>query len=1059
MTPERFHRIEQIYHAVLERADNERTLFLNEACAGDDQLRHEVISLLVANNQATDFLKTPVLEADTKMLGLEQSASLSQSPVGRQIGQYQVLSKLGAGGMGEVFLARDTRLDRKVAIKMLPAEFTQDASRLRRFEQEARAASALNHPNIITIYEIGEVATEHGEAHFIATEFIEGRTLRHLADRTFSISEILETSIQVASALSAAHQAGIIHRDIKPENLMARPDGLVKVLDFGLAKLTSPSADSPADSNDAEAATLQIADRTAPGMILGTLRYMSPEQARGLVVDARSDIFSLGTVMYEMIAGRTPFNGPTISDIIAAILTSEPPPLSSVRPETPAELQRIVGKALRKNTDERYQTCKDLLVDLKDLKGELEFSAKLSRNTGSTPPIKTEVPVPTTSAATTPGWFTLRRALLLLPTVLLIAVAIWWFVGRNESETFSLGSLKSVEITSWPSAPGETYSVGSFSPDGKVIAFTSARNGSKNIWLKQVASGEAIQITKDEFANEDPIWSPEGDQIAFFSLRGNQPGIWRTPAFGGAASLVATVPDGSAKLRRWSKDGSKIFVEMNRNLFALDVRSQQINKLTDLDSAQVNSDSLSVSPDEQQVAYISSTQDGRSSVWVAPVRRGQPRQIASDAGHNRNIVWHIDSRRVFYSTNVDGVYQIFLANIDGRKPAQVTFGDINSFALDISPDGARILYGSTKEDSDIWKAGIPGGEEFALTSDLGSEFWPEVSPDGKSVVYQAVRNLSQGDKISNSSILLKQADSDESSRLDADGALPQWSPDGKQIAFMRLVGEVQSLWLAQTVGGQNKQLVAGGLTRIENTLLPYLRVQTRSFSWSPDVKKIVYVSDKNDRQNLWTISADGSGEAQITNYNDPNLFLYCPLWSADGNRIAYSSKPGQASSKEKNIYSVWVTDVGNKESKTVIQSESFLRLIGWSQDDKELILATLKGRYSSAKPAEVELVRVSVATGEQRPIAKLQSAYLYNIHLSADRRTIAFTSRQDEKDRKDGKDNIWLIPSGGGEAKKLTANNDAKLYFSSLSWSPDGRAIYFGKQSRHSLLSMITNFK
>ncbi len=1059
MTPERLSRIEQIYHAALEHSDNERTLFLNEVCAGDDQLRHEIISLLAANDQAADFMNAPVLEDDTRMLAPGQSPSSSQSPVGRQIGQYQVLSKLGEGGMGEVFLARDTRLDRKVAIKMLPAEFTQDASRLRRFEQEARAASALNHPNIITIYEIGEASTEHGKAHFIATEFIEGRTLRHLADRTFSINEVLETSIQVAGALAAAHQAGIIHRDIKPENLMVRPDGLVKVLDFGLAKLASPSSNSGAGSNDAEAATLQIGDRTAPGMILGTLRYMSPEQARGLVVDVRSDIFSLGTVMYEMIAGFAPFTGPTVSDIIAAILTSEPPSLISIRPETPPELQRIVGKALRKNQDERYQTCKDLLVDLKELKSELEFSAKLSRNTGSTPQIKTEFPAPATSAASVPRWFTTRRALLTLPAVLLLAVAIWWFVGRGESETFPPGSLKSVEVTSWPSAPGETYSVGSFSPDGKVIAFTSARSGSKNIWLKQTASGEAIQITKDEFANEDPIWSPDGDQIAFFSLRGNQPGIWRTPAFGGAPSLVATLPDGSAKLRRWSKDGSKIFVEMNRNLFALDVRSQQISQLTGLDSAKVNSDSLSISPDEQQVAYISTTEDGRSSVWVAPVRGGQPKQIASDAGHNRNTVWHPDSRRVFYSANIDGVYQIFLANVDGRKTAQITFGDINSFALDVSPDGARILYGSTKEESDIWKANVPGGEESALTSDLGTELWPEVSPDGNSVVYQAVRNLSQGDKISNSSILLKQANSDESSRLAEDGALPQWSSDGKQIAFLRLVGEAQSLWLTQTVGGQNKQLVAGGLTRIENTLLPYLRLQTSSFSWSPDGKKIVYVSDKNDRQNLWTISADGSGEVQITSNDDLNLFLYCPIWSADGNRIAYSAKPSQASPKEKNIYSVWVADVGNKESKTVIQSESFLRLIGWSQDDKELILATLKGRYSSAKPTEVELVRVSIATGEQRPIAKLQSAYLYNIHLSADRRTIAFTSRQDEKDRKDGKDNIWLTPSGGGEAKKLTANNDAKLYFSSLSWSPDGRAIYFGKQSRHSLLSMITNFK
>lgn len=1040
MTPKQLSRIEEIYHAAMKCADNERTLFLDQACAGDAHLRHEVISLIAANDQASDFLNVPALEADTKMLALGRSPSRSQSPIGRQIGQYEVLSQLGAGGMGEVFLALDPRLNRKVAIKMLPAEFTQDPSRLRRFEQEARAASALNHPNIITIYEIGEAVTQHGNAHFIATEFIEGRTLRQLGDKQFGINETLEIAIQVSGALSAAHQAGIVHRDIKPENLMIRPDGLVKVLDFGLAKQTN--------SNDQQA----VAGDTAPGMILGTLRYMSPEQARGLPVDSRSDIFSLGVVMYEMIVGSAPFNGQTASDIIAAILTTEPRLPASIRPETPEELQRILSKSLRKNKDERYQTCKDLLVDLKELKGDLEFSAKLERSTGSVKAASAEESAPAISVVTpAPVKSSLRWFLIALPAILLL-MAVWWFMGK-DGETYSPALLKSVEITSWPSAPGEVYSIGAFSPDGQTIAFASTRSGSKNIWVKRTASGEAIQITKDEFANGNPIWSPNGDEIAFFSIRGDHPGIWRTPVFGGTPALITTLEDGEVRLRRWSKDGTKIYYESNRNLFALDVKSGQATKLTNLDQANLNSDSLNISPDEQYVAYTSTAPDGRSKVWIEPLSGGAHRPIADDPGYDRNTVWHSDSKRIFYSANVDGVYQIFLANVDGRKPVQITNSDVNSFALDVSPDGERILFGSTKEESDVWKANIAGGAESALTTDLGSEFWPEVSPDGKTIAYQSVRTLSQGDKIFNCSILARQSSSDEPIRLTDDGALPKWSPDGTQIAFMRLAGDVQSLWVTKAVGGQNKQLVSGGLTSIENTLLPYLRVQTSSFSWSPDSKKIVYVSDKNNLQNLWTIAADGSGETQITSNNNPNFNLYCPLWSADGSRIAYSSKPSNAAPGKKIIHSAWVTDVGNRESKTVIQSETFQRLIGWSQDDKELIIAAFKGRASSTRPTEVELVRVSIPTGEQRPIATLQSAYLYNIHLSDDRRTIAFTSRQN------GQDNIWLIPASGGEAKKLTANNDPKLYFSSLSWSPDSRAIYFGKQSRYSLLSMITNFK
>ena len=294
---------------------------------------------------------------------------------GVSLGRYEILSTLGVGGMGEVYLAHDSRLNRKVALKVLPAELVNNRERLHRFEQEAIAASALNHPNIITIHEI---AVESG-AHFIATEFIEGETLRRkLKADGLEIRETLSIATQIAAALDAAHRSGIVHRDIKPENVMVREDGLVKVLDFGLAKLVEKKTEKV----DSEAAT-RAQVKTEAGMILGTVAYMSPEQARGAQVDARTDIFSFGVMLYEMLAGCQPFTGETMSDTLAAILKNEPAPLSQYVSEIPQALERIVGRTLQKNANERYQHIKDLLIDLRDLKEELEFTAKLER---SSPP-------------------------------------------------------------------------------------------------------------------------------------------------------------------------------------------------------------------------------------------------------------------------------------------------------------------------------------------------------------------------------------------------------------------------------------------------------------------------------------------------------------------------------------------------------------------------------------------------------------------------------------------------------------------------------------------------
>ena len=314
-----------------------------------------------------------------------------QLKAGQKIGHYEILSILGKGGMGEVYLARDARLDRKVALKLMPSAFTKDRERLRRFEQEARAASALNYPNILTIHEIGEVRNRR----FIATEFIDGETLREkMIDGPLKTADALKIAEQIASALAQAHAAGIIHRDIKPENIMLRRDGIVKVLDFGLAKLMEQK------EVGAEDATRQLV-QTKTGVVMGTVAYMSPEQARGLAADARTDIWSLGAVLYEMLAGRPAFEGPTTSDLIVAVLERDPAPLGTSA-DTPGELQRIVAKMLRKDREERYQLIRDVLLDLKSLREEAEFEGKLKRSTAQTGATATATeiqPAPTTSRA------------------------------------------------------------------------------------------------------------------------------------------------------------------------------------------------------------------------------------------------------------------------------------------------------------------------------------------------------------------------------------------------------------------------------------------------------------------------------------------------------------------------------------------------------------------------------------------------------------------------------------------------------------------------------------
>src|SRR5262245_29819178 len=454
MTPEQWKKLDALFHEALELDKEARAAHLARVCGDDGQLREEAERLLAAHEREGDFIEAPSF-AET--MG-PSADDLNQSPVGRRIGPYQVISMLGRGGMGEVFLAEDTRLERKVALKILPGDFTQSPDRLRRFEREAKAASALNHPNILTIHEIGE----SDGAHYIVSEFVEGETLRAMIERgRLDVDQAITIAEQLASALGVAHEAGIIHRDIKPENVMVRPDGLVKVLDFGLAKLTEmriadcglriEEAEMLArTSQDIPQSAIRNPHSTEPGVVMGTVSYMSPEQARGEKVDHRTDIFSLGVMLYEMLAGRRPYAGATPGETIAAILRDEPPELSERNAKVGPHLEKIVRRCLEKKPERRFQSARDLAFALETLSG------------ASAPGTAAQVVAPVQSRR--------RRWLLPAAAVLISTVAIAaFFAGKRPEKappefqrlTFRHGLIGAAR----------------FAPDGQTVIYSATWQG------------------------------------------------------------------------------------------------------------------------------------------------------------------------------------------------------------------------------------------------------------------------------------------------------------------------------------------------------------------------------------------------------------------------------------------------------------------------------------------------------------------------------------------------------------------------------------------------------
>ena len=804
---------------------------------------------------------------------------------GTRFGPYEILGPLGAGGMGEVYRARDTRLGREAAVKVLPQGLTGDPDRLKRFEKEARSTSALNHPNIVTIYEIGSV----DGVSFIAMERVEGSTLRELlADGALPTKKILSLAAQIAEGLAKAHAAGIVHRDLKPENVMVTPDGLVKILDFGLAKLAGPP-----EASDQASHAPTVSGGTEPGVVMGTAAYMSPEQATGRPLDFRSDQFSLGAVLYEMAAGRRPFERPTRPETLTAILREEPEPLTSVTPATPAPLRWIVERCLAKDPEERYASTRDLARDLSQMATRL---SSISAPGPTAPPPR-------------------KRALLMRTGLVLLGVALGLIaagvVVRVRGPRRSEAPPRLTRVTFSPGLQEQP----AFSPDGKLLAYVTDERGNLDIVVQPRGGGAPIPVAATDADEAQPAWSPDGTRIAFCSARdhggrlnfalgqevltelvdGRGGDLFIVPALGGTA--VKLVGDGYYPT--WSPDGKHIVFQSNRggqwDLWTISSDGGEPARLTndaDFDYQP------SWSPDGNWIAYASGVA-GATNLRVVPAAGGTPMQLTHVAEFVLHPSWSPDGRSIIYSAfdNVTNVWELPVS--DGRaagSPRRITLGGGQDVDAAVSHDGKSIAFATTRTNGDIWEMSLPSGALRQVTSETTLEQYPELSPDGKTL-------LAESDRKGQSAIWTLDLSGRFREQVSPGGASrAHWSPDGRQVSY--ILGRTIHIHSLGNVSGVDTGVLTGTPapfspdgSRLAFSVPgdPALSVYTISSravrrlgtvpgttevddaTWSPDSISLVAHAQMETTRELWIVPADGSAPRRLSNgtFEDSH-----PRWSS-----------------------------------------------------------------------------------------------------------------------------------------------------------------------------------
>ena len=941
MQPERWQQIEAVYYSILEAPVEERCALLDRECENDADLRREVESLLQSDGHAGDFLSPERLRGHIARIGQTTEARAA----GSEIGHYQILSAIGAGAMGEVYLARDTRLDRRVALKVLPRRFTADPGRVARFIREAKAASALNHPNIITIYEIGQ--TEG--TWFIAAEYIDGVTLRERqASRGLALADSLDIAVQCAVALDAAHRAGILHRDVKPENIMIRPDGLVKVVDFGLARMS----DAPQERGVGE---------TQAGLVMGTPRYMSPEQARGEPLDGRSDIFSLGSVIYEMTAGRPAFPGATMADVFAALLS----PVAPLGGDAPAALEQIVAKALEKDREHRWQS-------MRELADALERCSEIVRSGIPMAPARRRS-VPPHLVFIVAGLLALFGSIFVVPR---LSIYSKFFSQSGSTET----SPTLIPLTSF----GGRKRHPAFSPNGDRIAFSwdgdaedKGDHPQFHLYIKPAGEGEPKQLTFAPAGSDFyPSWSPDGRSIAFCRDSPGKPGheIYVVSVDGGVERKVA---EGAGLGVSWSADGKTLALAHNSNaaaadsggLFLLSLETGQRRELT-----QAHADYLpQFSPDGKWVAFIRGSSGTTGEIFVIPASGGAAKQLTIDSAPAPGVAWTADSRDVVFSSTRKGMgIRLWRSPVDGGSP-RLVMANLRSLSyLTIPRHGGRLAYNDFLEDTNIYlRSGqgfqdqpIPGpfGDPAVVALSSREDNSPSISPDGEQFAFVSTRSGYQ-------EIWRARRDGSQpvplTSLQASNTGSPRWSPDGRWLAFDSSASGKPQVYVIESIGGAPRQLTA------ENSggVMP---------SWSPDGQWIYFTSSRSGRNEIWKISVSGGQMEQLTHSGANEA-----LPAVDG-RVVYFTKLVRGK------YGIWSISPGRGPESPVAELPGFEGLMrSWGVLKQGIYFLERDAPSRQAvRFFNFQTHRVTALF----PVPKLTAPYVPNVSLSPDGRYALFAT-------------------------------------------------------------------
>jgi eukaryotic-like serine/threonine-protein kinase len=874
--------------------------------------------------------------------------------IGKTLGHYQITEKVGAGGMGVVYKARDLHLDRFVAIKILPAEKVADPDRKRRFVQEAKAASALNHPNIVHVYDIDQA----DGVDFIAMEYVDGKTLdQRMGRHGLGLNDALKYAVQIADALAKAHSAGIVHRDLKPTNIMVNEDGVVKVLDFGLAKLT----EQVQGDETASTATVDSEGRpiTEEGVIVGTVAYMSPEQAEGKKVDARSDIFSLGSVLYEMVTGQKTFQGTSKLSTLAAILHQEPKPVSGITQAIPADLEKLINRCLRKDAERRFQHMDDVKIALLELKEDSD-SGKL---VGAFP-------------AQRKGRIYLWLSVIFgLGACLVLAAWLW---ERRAHPVIPKAPMTAVPLITYPGAIGRA----TFSPDGNEIAFAwnGQRQDNFDIYRKLIGPGEPLRLTTDPAADSRPAWSPDGKFIAFLRQMESvgQLGIFIIPALGGPERRLAQIDASLIETNlAWSPDNKCLIAtdqcdtgqSYAHGLHLISVETGEKSRLTSPPTGiDAGDGDACFSPDGKSLAFVRSLNAGsdvyRISLTDDYRTKGDPERLTYENREIYSSVWNRDGSHILYTSGRAGgtgrvVRQIALSgpkSSTGYPITQESFGEDADY-LAVSRTASRLIYHRVHRDANIYRIELRGkdgkaGAPQKFIASTQDDHEPVYSPDGNLITFQSVRSGSQ-------EIWVCDADGSKPRQLTSTGGAwsgdPSWSPDGKTLVYDSAKEGSPDLYLISVDGGAPRRLTSDPKTETDP-------------SWSRDGKWIYFWSDRTGGPQVYKMPAGGGDAIQVTR----NGGFYASE-SLDG-RWLYYNKDGD----------IWkVPPSGGEEGLSykgpVSASYNFVVL-----ND---------GIYFTNSGGTIDFI--DFKTGKSRTICRVDKPWQWGLSVSPDRRWILCSLREE----------------------------------------------------------------